>query len=111
MTGGCIAILGPTGRNFAAGMSGGVAYVLADVDSFRVKCNLGTVELESVDAEKDIAELFALVSKHAELTKSSVAKELLADWPRNVGRFVKVMPTDYKRVLLEMKHEKKLQLV
>jgi glutamate synthase domain-containing protein 3 len=106
-----VVILGPTGRNFAAGMSGGVAYVLSDVDSFRIRCNLGTVELESVEEEEDIDELFQLVSKHAELTKSGVALKLLEDWPNSVSRFVKVMPTDYKRVLLEMKQEKKLQMV
>jgi glutamate synthase (NADPH/NADH) large chain len=111
MTGGCVVILGPTGRNFGAGMSGGVAYVLADVDKFRIRCNLGTVELETVEEEEDVAELFKLVSKHAELTQSGVAKKLLEDWPNSIGRFVKVMPTDYKRVLLEMKQEKKLQMV
>ena len=111
MTGGCVVILGPTGRNFAAGMSGGVAYVLADVESFRILCNLETVELESVEDEEDVAELFALVSKHADFTHSSVAKDLLADWPNNISQFVKVMPTDYKRVLMEMKQEQKLQLV
>jgi glutamate synthase (NADPH/NADH) large chain len=92
-------------------MSGGVAYVLADLESFRILCNLGTVELENVEADEDIAELFALVSKHADFTKSSVAKGLLADWASSVGRFVKVMPTDYKRVMLEMKREQELQLV
>ena len=91
-------------------MSGGIAYVLADVESFRILCNLGTVELECVDDDQDAVELYALVSKHAEFTKSSVAKELLDDWPNNIARFVKVIPTDYKRVLLEMKQEKKLQL-
>ena len=111
MTGGCVVVLGPTGRNFAAGMSGGVAYVLADSESFRILCNLGTVELENVEADEDIAKLFALVSKHADFTKSSVAKGLLADWASSVGRFVKVMPTDYKRVMLEMKREQELQLV
>ena len=110
MTGGCVVILGPTGRNFGAGMSGGVAYVLTDVDSFRILCNLETVELESIDSDEDVEVLFSLVSKHADLTNSSVAKMLLADWSSSLGRFVKVMPTDYKRVLLEMKHEKKLQL-
>ncbi len=106
MTGGRVAILGPTGRNFAAGMSGGVAYVLADMDTFRVQCNLGTVELESLEDDDDIAELHSMISKHAELTQSSVAKDLLSDWPQSIRRFVKVMPTDYKRVLNEIKQEK-----
>ena len=107
MTGGRVAILGPTGRNFAAGMSGGVAYVLADMETFRVQCNLGTVELESLEDEADIAELHAMVAKHAELTQSTVAAELLSDWTGNIHRFVKVMPIDYKRVLNEMKQEKR----
>ena len=110
MTGGRIVILGETGRNFAAGMSGGVAYVLADVDAFRIQCNLGTVELETVDDEEDIAELHALISKHAEVTNSTVAQSLLQDWTNSIGRFVKVMPSDYKRVLLETKRDEKLQL-
>ncbi|MEQ1827049.1 MAG: glutamate synthase large subunit [Pirellula sp.] len=110
MTGGRVVILGATGRNFAAGMSGGVAYVLADVDSFRVLCNLGTVELESVEDDADIAELHGLISRHAELTQSTVAMKLIRDWTNSIGRFVKVMPTDYKRVLQEMKQEQKLQL-
>ena len=110
MTGGRIVILGETGRNFAAGMSGGVAYVLADVDAFRIQCNLGTVELETVDDEEDIAELHALISKHAEVTNSTVAQSLLQDWKNSIGRFVKVMPSDYKRVLLETKRDEKLQL-
>lgn len=110
MTGGRIVILGETGRNFAAGMSGGVAYVLADVDAFRIQCNLGTVELETVDDEEDIAELHALISKHAEVTNSTVAQSVLQDWKNSIGRFVKVMPSDYKRVLLETKRDEKLQL-
>lgn len=111
MTGGRVVILGSTGRNFAAGMSGGVAYVLADKDDFRIRCNLGTVELENVEDADDIAELHALISKHAELTNSSVAQNLLSDWESSIAKFVKVMPTDYKRVLQEMKKEKALQLV
>jgi glutamate synthase (NADPH/NADH) large chain len=110
MTGGRVAILGATGRNFAAGMSGGIAYVLADMDAFRVLCNLGTVELESLEEDEDIEALYNMISKHAEYTNSDVAKELLSDWKSSIGRFVKVMPTDYKRVLQEMKQEQKLQL-
>jgi glutamate synthase (NADPH) large chain len=111
MTGGRVVILGATGRNFAAGMSGGVAYVLADVEDFRVLCNLGTVALENVEDDADIAELHEMISKHAMLTKSTVASDLIQDWKRSIGLFVKVMPTDYKRVLSEMKREKELQLV
>ncbi len=103
MTGGRVVILGKTGRNFAAGMSGGVAYVVDDIDSLRIRTNLGTVELESLADEEDIQEVYELVRKHAEFTGSTVAKDLLADWPTSIGRFVKVMPTDYKRVLMENK--------
>ncbi len=111
MTGGRVVILGKTGRNFAAGMSGGVAYVLDDIDSFRVRCNLGTVELEGVDEEEDILELRSLIQAHASLTQSTVAQQLLEDWQSSIGRFVKVMPTDYKRVLLEQKQEQQVALV
>jgi glutamate synthase (NADPH/NADH) large chain len=104
MTGGRVVILGKTGRNFAAGMSGGVAYVVDDIDSLRIRTNLGTVELEPLVDEEDMQEVHDLVRKHADLTGSTVAKDLLADWPVSIARFVKVMPTDYKRVLMESKH-------
>lgn len=106
MTGGRVVILGPTGRNFAAGMSGGVAYVLADMEEFRILCNLGTIELESVQEPEDVEELHDLISQHAEFTNSTVARDLLNDWSNSIGKFVKVMPTDYKRVLIEMKQAK-----
>ena len=106
MTGGRVVILGQTGRNFAAGMSGGIAYVLDDIDALRIRTNLGTVELESLVEPEDIEEVHTLVSKHAELTGSTVAKSLLADWKKSIARFVKVMPTDFKRVMLEQKKER-----
>jgi glutamate synthase domain-containing protein 3 len=89
-------------------MSGGVAYVLDDIDELRIRTNLGTVELESLSETEDIELVHQLVKKHAEFTGSSVAKALLADWPRRFGEFVRVMPTDYKRVLLEQRKEKDL---
>ncbi len=102
MTGGRVVILGNTGRNFAAGMSGGIAYVLAEHDKFRDnKCNLGTVELERVELDDDLAELLEMLEKHQKLTGSDVADRLLSAWPQSAAEFVKVMPTDYKRVLLE----------
>ncbi|GIH74088.1 glutamate synthase large subunit [Planobispora longispora] len=94
MTGGKVVVLGPTGRNFAAGMSGGVAYLL-DLDPARV--NREMVEIEAV-GEADADELREIVEKHLAETGSTVAKELLADW--DPARFSKIMPTDYKRVLL-----------
>jgi glutamate synthase (NADPH/NADH) large chain len=95
MTGGVVAVLGPTGRNFAAGMSGGVAFVL-DMDERRVNEEL--VELEPVTGEA-AEELRSVVRRHVEETGSPVAETLLADWPAAVQRFTEVMPTDYKRVL------------
>ena len=100
MTGGRVAILGPTGRNFAAGMSGGVAYVLDPDGKFPSRCNQELVDLESV-GEHDEAELHAMVSEHAERTGSAVAKRLLVGWESAVGSFVKVMPRDYRRAIEE----------
>jgi glutamate synthase domain-containing protein 3 len=101
MTGGRVVILGPTGRNFAAGMSGGVAYIWDPHDRFLANCNLGMVELEKVEAEEDVAELRELVETHLRYTKSAPAANVLDQWDACLGQFVKVMPTDYKRVLEE----------
>ena len=102
MTGGRVVILGRTGRNFAAGMSGGVAYVHApDRDAFRINCNLGLVALEDVIDEEDIAELRGLIERHHNETESPVAADLLDRWDECLAEFVKVMPTDYKRVIQE----------
>ncbi len=101
MTGGRVVILGPTGRNFAAGMSGGIAYVLDEDGAFPQRCNPGLVDLEPLAAEEDVAEARSLVEKHRRYTGSMVAERVLADWPAAQARFVKVMPRDYKRVLAE----------
>jgi glutamate synthase (ferredoxin) len=99
MTGGRVVVIGRTGRNFAAGMSGGIAYVL-DVDGdFRRRCNLGMVDLEPLASGEDIALVRDLVQRHAEATGSTCAAGILADWITTQPRFVKVMPRDYKRVL------------
>ena len=95
MTGGRVAVLGSTGRNFAAGMSGGVAWVL-DLDEGRV--NGGLVELRPV-VDEAAEELRTLVERHQQETGSTVAEKLLADWPASLARFTEVMPSDYKRVL------------
>jgi glutamate synthase (NADPH/NADH) large chain len=95
MTGGTVVVLGPTGRNFAAGMSGGVAYVLDLVEG---RVNPELVELAKVEG-KAADELEALVRRHFEETESTVADALLADWPAALARFTEVMPSDYKRVL------------
>jgi glutamate synthase (NADPH) large chain len=101
MTGGRVVILGRTGRNFAAGMSGGIAYVLDEVGDLRIRCNLGMVELERVEIETDVAELLELVTRHYDYTGSEVAGRILDQWPDVLERFVKVMPIDYKRVLMD----------
>ncbi len=98
MTGGKAVILGATGRNFAAGMSGGVAYVLDLNNDFAPKCNMEMVSLETVETEAENLELKALISQHLAATESDVASELLSDWENSVKRFVKVMPVDYKRM-------------
>lgn len=99
MTGGRAIVLGPTGRNFAAGMSGGIAYVYGDREEFRLNCNLEMVELESVEDAADVAELKGFVTKHANYTGSAVAKNILDNWDTALGRFIKVMPVDYKRAI------------
>ncbi len=98
MTGGKVVVLGSTGRNFAAGMSGGVAFVLDEKGDFATRCNKQMVGLEKVD-EKDAADLRALIQRHADLTGSERASEILSDWDATLPKFVKVMPKDYKRVL------------
>ena len=105
MTGGRVVVLGDTGRNFAAGMSGGIAYVWDRKGEFVARCNPGMVELEAMETEEDIAELKQMVDKHFKLTGSTVARAALEDWDRALSQFVKVMPTDYKRVLAEMKQQ------
>ena len=101
MTGGRVVILGSTGRNFAAGMSGGIAYVLDEDDSFAGQCNPGMVDLGPLASKADIEEVRSLVEKHRKYTGSTVAARVLDDWDRVRDHFVKVMPRDYKRVLEE----------
>ena len=101
MTGGRVVILGKTGRNFAAGMSGGIAYIWDPERRFKVRCNPEMVELESIEAEADADEVFELITNHERYTGSTVARDILAKWEENLAHFVKVMPTDYKRVLNE----------
>jgi glutamate synthase (NADPH/NADH) large chain len=105
MTGGRAVILGPTGRNFAAGMSGGVAYVFDPHDLFLPQCNLEMVGLEAVEDEADELELRELIEKHQRYTGSTVAEMILSDWEQQLHYFHKVMPTDYKRALSEMARE------
>jgi glutamate synthase (NADPH) large chain len=132
MTGGVVAVLGETGRNFAAGMSGGVAYVYDPVGDFESRCNLAMVELEKIspaadgdDADKPLAaspsvldsgmgdplrfdaeRLRILVERHLKYTGSARAKALLDDWDASLEKFVKIVPTEYRRALIELKAER-----
>jgi glutamate synthase (ferredoxin) len=99
MTGGRVVVLGRTGRNFAAGMSGGVAYVLDLAGDFRRRCNLGMVDLEPLAAAEDIASVRDMIARHVAATGSTYAASILEDWIAMQPRFVKVMPKDYRRVL------------
>ncbi len=100
MTGGRVAILGPAGRNFGAGMSGGVAYVIDPDGSFEGKFNDAIADLlDIVPGSDDDTELKQMIEKHVEYTGSKVGSDLLADWPNSVNKFKKVFPRDYARVL------------
>jgi glutamate synthase (NADPH/NADH) large chain len=134
MTGGVVVVLGYTGRNFAAGMSGGIAYVLDEDGSFKTRCNMAMVELEPVPQEEEIAEkefghyndleshgrvdvmadmsskdaerLRTLIANHARHTNSKRAAEILGRWEHYRPLFKKVMPVEYRRALAEMAKEK-----
>jgi glutamate synthase (NADPH/NADH) large chain len=133
MTGGVVVVIGRTGRNFAAGMSGGIAYVLDEDGTFEQRCNLAMVELEPVPEEEEISEkifghaqdleahglvdvtsdmtrydaerLHILIGRHARFTGSRRAAEILADWKKHLPMFRKVMPVEYRRALEELKKE------
>ncbi len=105
MTGGRAAILGPTGRNFAAGMSGGIAFVYDPSGDFHVRCNQGMVGIKPLH-EKSIPELRGMIQRHHKYTGSTVAKRILDNWDLEVYRFVRVMPRDYARVLKETEARK-----
>jgi len=100
MTNGLVVVLGRTGRNFAAGMTGGIAYVLDNQGDFAsVKCNQTEVDLEPVIGQRDMETLHELIGRHAELTDSPQAKWILENWEATLPKFVKVFPHEYKRVL------------
>jgi glutamate synthase domain-containing protein 3 len=99
MTGGRVVVLGSTGRNFAAGMSGGIAYVLDEGGDFHRRCNLQMVGLERLEVAEEIEEVRQLIERHARHTRSQRAFQVLALWRQHVPKFVKVMPKDYKRML------------
>jgi len=117
MTGGVVVCLGGTGRNFAAGMSGGIAYVLDREDSFAANCNTQMVELETVDTDEsredisdpmqaDEARLKQLIANHYEYTGSELAEEILGNWESYLTKFVKITPTDYRHALQVLKKRK-----
>ena len=134
MTGGTIVVLGGTGRNFAAGMSGGVAYVLDEDGSFESRCNMAQVELQPILSESDALEdfdhqgpdmemhgrvdiehslsqndqkiLLTLINRHVHYTNSAVGRKMLANWADYCGKFVKVMPVEYRRALQDIETEK-----
>jgi len=103
MTGGTVVVLGKTGCNFAAGMSGGIAYVLDEMQLFDTLCNLDMVELESVWHQKDKELLHNLIEQHLKWTGSKQAARILDTWQDMVGKFVKVIPTDYRKALQKMR--------
>ena len=105
MTNGRLVVLGPTGRNFAAGMSGGIAYVLDEAGDFASRCNQEMVDLEPVTDADDIEELHALIQHHLEYTGSANAKRVLDAWTDFIPRFVKVYPQDYRRVIEARKRQ------
>ncbi|MGN6372559.1 MAG: glutamate synthase large subunit [Solirubrobacteraceae bacterium] len=112
MTGGRVVVLGPTGRNFAAGMSGGIAYVLDEQGAFPGRCNMGMVSFEEI-SDADAIELRARIEEHMQRTDSPVARDVLERFDQLLasGAFVKVMPDDYKRVLRELAEEEAAQAV
>jgi glutamate synthase (ferredoxin) len=99
MTGGKVVVLGKTGRNFAAGMSGGVAYILDEAGDFATRCNQQMVGLETLVDPEEINDLQQMIQHHADYTRSQKAQKVLANWSDMVPKFIKVMPKDYKRML------------
>jgi glutamate synthase (NADPH/NADH) large chain/glutamate synthase (ferredoxin) len=110
MTGGRVVVLGPTGRNFAAGMSGGIAYVFDERGSFRSRVNTAMLDQLEELTDADAAEALALITEHRDRTGSPVAQRVIDDWDRHRARFVKIFPADYKRVLAEQAAEEPAQV-
>ncbi|HYK88595.1 MAG TPA: glutamate synthase-related protein, partial [Acidobacteriota bacterium] len=99
MTGGCVVVLGPTGRNFAAGMSGGVAFVLDEKGDFPLRCNTDMVGLHALEANSEIRLVWDMIRRHVDRTQSRRGSEVLEQWTELVPKFVKVYPNDYRRVI------------
>ena len=110
MTGGVVVVLGPTGRNFAAGMSGGYGYIFDEDGTFSDRCNPEMVDLEPVVEDEDLDRLKSLIQEHFDLTGSSRARLVLGDWDSMVSKFVKIFPRDFRRVLRERKEREEQEL-
>ena len=106
MTGGRVVVLGPTGSNFAAGMSGGIAYVWDPKHNFDYFCNMEMVELSLVEESAARNELRELIHQHWEYTDSALARRMLDDWPHYIEEFIEVIPIEYKKVLQDEKDRK-----
>tara|TARA_R110002051_G_scaffold239891_6_gene300555 strand:+ start:2948 stop:7456 length:4509 start_codon:yes stop_codon:yes gene_type:complete len=106
MTGGIAVILGEVGRNFGAGMSGGIAYIFDEKKTFEKKCNKVALNLLPVDEDKDIAELRALIENHYNATLSPLAQRILEKWEDNLPKFIKIFPEEYKQALIRLENEK-----
>ncbi len=111
MTGGRAVILGTTGRNFGAGMSGGIAYVYDEEGTFRHRCNLGMIDLEPITGPEYIQELRELIQRHFIYTESVVAENILQNWDKSLKKFVMVMPKEYRRVLLTQIEKKQKEIM
>ena len=111
MTGGVVAVIGNTGRNFAAGMSGGIAFVYDPDGDFHIRFNDGMADLENLTEQEDIDLLHDLLSEHLRRTGSGPAQRILDDWNASIGRFRKVMPRDYRRVLQERAQRQAQEMV
>ncbi|MDR0506378.1 MAG: glutamate synthase large subunit [Dysgonamonadaceae bacterium] len=107
MTGGCTVVLGSTGKNFAAGMSGGIAYVLNMNDDFDYFCNMEMVELTLIEDKNDKQKLHQLISQHFNYTQSPFAQHILNNWNEYLKHFIKIMPIEYKKVL----HEEEMEAI
>ena len=110
MTGGHVVVLGPAGRNFGAGMSGGIAYVLDEVGDFSTRVNKQMVDIESLTDPEEVRKVRAMIERHCELTGSERAREVLESWDAMVARFVRIIPRDFKRAVESLKraHEQGL---
>jgi glutamate synthase (ferredoxin) len=105
MTGGRVVVLGRTGRNFAAGMSGGIAYVVDEDGDFAQRCNLQMVDLETLEDPQEEEFVRDLITAHGLYTKSARAQQILDGWTEYRQKLVKIMPLDYRRVLAEKKEQ------